>query len=373
MTIRGLVQVNEGDTLGAVRDILRTLLDQKVVDALLVPIQGPGHAVMPALVRNSTRLDHADPLAPVMAFNSARLVSMLTRENPQAKIGVVLRSCEIRALIELAKFNQAKLDQVVIVGVDCFGTYAVPEYANAVNQTPDLAARVLAEAAQGSQTALPLRSACAMCERPTAEHADISIGFIGVDNARVLVVEMRDDLAAQLAYAPDPTVPAARESALASIIQARTAKRDADLKAFHDRMRAEGGMASYFADCLECTNCMNACPICYCKECFFRTSNAEHAPRELLNTAGRLGAINMPPDALLFQLTRLNHMATSCVGCGMCEAACPHDIPLTAMFRSVGARVQRIFEYEPGRSVNEKPPFMEFKRDELLGIGEESK
>ncbi len=371
MTIRGLVQVDEGNALGAVRDVLRSLLDKKVVDALLVPIQGPGKSVMPALVRSSTRLDHADPLAPVMAFNSARLVSMLTRDNPQAKIGVVLRSCEIRALIELVKFNQAKLDNVVIVGVDCFGTYAVPEYASALKQTPDLAAQMLARAAQGQAADLPVRSACAMCEHPTAEHADISIGFIGVDNAKALVVEMRDDLAAQLAYAPDPAVPASRESVVASVAQARAAKRDAELQAFHDRMRTDGGMAGYFADCLECTNCMNACPICYCKECFFRTANAERAPRELLASAGRQGAINMPPDALLFQMTRLNHMATSCVGCGMCEAACPHDIPLTAMFRAVGARVQKLFEYEPGRNVSEKPPFMEFKRDELLEIGEE--
>ncbi len=371
MTIRGLVQVNDGDTLGAVRGLLRNLLDHKVVDALLVPIQGANNSVMPALVRSSTRLDRADPLAPVMAFNSARLVSMLTRDNPNAKIGVVLRSCEIRALIELVKFNQAKLDNVVIVGVDCFGTYAVPEYASALKQTPNLAAQMLAEAAQGSHSGLPLRTACAMCERPTAEHADISIGFIGVDNAKTLVVEMRDDIAAQLSYVPEPTVPASRESVVANLVQARAAKRDAELKAFHDRMRADGGMGSYFANCLECANCMNACPICYCKECFFRSSNAEHASRELVNTAGRLGAINMPPDALLFQMTRLNHMATSCVGCGMCEAACPHDIPLTAMFRSVGARVQKIFDYEPGRNVSEKPPFMEFKRDELLEIGEE--
>jgi hypothetical protein len=43
---------------------------------------------------------------------------------------------------------------------------------------------------------------------------------------------------------------------------------------------------------------------------------------------------------------------------------------LTALFRAVGARTQKIFEYEPGRDLNAKPPFMEFRRDELLNIGE---
>lgn len=370
MTIRGLWQVNNGDTLGAVRDLLRALLDKKIVDALLVPLEGACGSVMPALVKNVMRLDHANQFAPVMAFNSARLVSMLTRDGAGQKIGAVLRSCEIRALIELVKFNQAKMDALVVIGVDCFGTYAVPEYANTLRESPDLLQQVLTRARIGDLDAFTFRNACAMCEHPTPSHADIAIGFIGVDNAKALVVEMRDDLAQQMEMRADTAYDEARARVLANLVAARTTRRDATLTHFREEMRSNGGMASYFANCMECTNCMNACPICYCKECFFRTANAEHAPCELLRSAERQGTIPMPPDALLFQLTRLNHMATSCVGCGMCEAACPHDIPLTAMFRAVGARVQRIFDYEPGRDIAEKPPFMTFKQDELLELGE---
>ncbi len=370
MTTRGLLQVKDGNTLEAVRDLLRSLLDRKIVDALLVPIQGVNHSVMPALVRSSTRLDRADPLAPVMAFNGARLVSMLTRENPNAQIGVVLRSCEIRALIELVKFNQASLDHVTIIGVDCVGTLSVPDHAGALKQSPDLEAQILGRAKEGLADDFAFRSACAMCERPAPSHADIAIGFIGVDNDKALVVEMKDEIAAALGVPSDANAGDARDKALAGLAARRTAQRDAELNRFHEQLRASGGMASYFANCLECTNCMNACPICYCKECFFRTANAEHAPSELLRLAERQGAVNVPSDALLFQLTRLNHMATSCVGCGMCESACPHDIPLTVMFRAVGARVQKRFDYEPGRDVGDKPPFMDFKRDELLEIGE---
>jgi len=377
MTTRGLWQVNNGDTLGAVREVLRSLLDKKIVGALLVPVEGARHSVMPALVKNATRLDHANPFAPVMAFNSARLVSMLTRDASSpalpgggAKVGVVLRSCEIRALIELVKFNQAKLDNAIIIGVDCFGTYSLPEYVNALKQTPDLVSQMLEHARIGDVDAYPFRPACAMCEHPTPSHADIAIGFIGIDSAKALAVEMRDDIAGQMGLQVNAAGADSRNSVLANLVAMRTTARDAEIENFRRQMRSNGGMASYFADCLECTNCMNACPICYCKECFFRSANAEHAPRELFRSAERQGALTMPPDALLFQITRLNHMATSCVGCGMCEAACPHDIPLTAMFRAVGARVQKEFDYVPGRDVNEKPPFMEFKRDELEKIGE---
>lgn len=370
MTTRGFLPVTNGDALGATRDFLRALFDRQIVDALLVSVEGARNAIMPALVKNPTRLDRANPFAPVMPFNSARLVSMLTRESADVRLGIVLRSCEIRALIELVKFNQAKLDHAIIIGVDCIGTVPIPTYTQTRDQTPDWLAQVFSAGKHGDAGAMPLRAACAMCEQPTPAHADIALGFIGVDSARALVVELRDDLAAQLGVRADAADAEARAAILANLIAARTATRDAALQNFRAQMKSPDGFASYFAACLECTNCMNACPICYCKECFFRTANAEHAPRELLRAAERHGAVTLPPDALLFQMTRLNHMATSCVGCGMCEDACPHGIPLTAMFRAVGARTQKIFDYEPGRDVNAKPPFMEFRRDELQHIGE---
>src|SRR5512142_2903534 len=279
MTIRGLWPVNAGNTLGAVRDLFRTLLDQNIVDALLVPVQGANGSIMPALVKNPTRLDQADPFAPVMAFNSARLVSMLARDGAGTKLGVVLRSCEIRAVVELVKFNQVKLDHVLVIGVDCFGTSTVPDYKPA----PDLFAR----AREGSEDGVAIRSACVMCERPTPTNSAISIGFIGVDGSKALVVEMQDEIAAQLGVQPDESMSDTRAAVLTELVNRRTARRDTAFKRFHDDMQANGGMAAYFANCLECTNCMNACPICYCKECFFRTANAEHAASELMHTAKR--------------------------------------------------------------------------------------
>ena len=58
-------------------------------------------------------------------------------------------------------------------------------------------------------------------------------------------------------------------------------------------------------------------------------------------------------------------MVSSCVGCGMCESACPSDLPLTLMFRAVGEKVQELFGYLPGGSLEEELPVATFKEDEF--------
>ena len=77
----------------------------------------------------------------------------------------------------------------------------------------------------------------------------------------------------------------------------------------------------------------------------------------------------MPTDSLLFHLTRLNHMVMSCVGCGLCQEACPNDIPVFRIFRMVGEQVQETFDYVPGRSLEEELPLSVFREDELSEVG----
>ena len=90
-----------------------------------------------------------------------------------------------------------------------------------------------------------------------------------------------------------------------------------------------------------------------------------------MNWAQRKGAFRLPADTMLFQLTRLNHMVLSCVGCGLCTDACPADLPVGRVFRAIGQTTQEVFEYEPGQSVEEPLPLITFKEDEWSEVGEE--
>ena len=76
----------------------------------------------------------------------------------------------------------------------------------------------------------------------------------------------------------------------------------------------------------------------------------------------------MPTDTVFYHLTRLAHMSTACVGCGQCSNACPNDIPVMELFRTVAHRTQKASTTRPGRSLDEKPPLSEFREDEFQEV-----
>ena len=349
---------------------LKDLLSRQVVDAVYVPLRTAGGGIAPALVRRPDLLDDADPLAPVMLINGARAVSALTMGAAPERIAAVLRPCEIRALIELVKLKQASLEHLTIIGLDCAGTYEVGDYARLAQAGGDPALRLLAEAAQGhiaAQDGYALRPACRMCEHPVSGNAQITVGFIGVDG---LMIEV-DEATAQKLEPSWPRIPAGdlafRQDIVQRLAAERAEQRDRAMAAFAQQVNSPAALAAYFDTCQRCHNCMVACPICYCKECLFRTPAMDHDAARYLRLADRKGAARLPADTVLFHLTRLNHMSTSCVGCGLCESACPSDIPLTILFRTVAAQTQALFDYTPGRRLDDEIPLMTFREAELEG------
>lgn len=84
----------------------------------------------------------------------------------------------------------------------------------------------------------------------------------------------------------------------------------------------------------------------------------------------RKGGFRLPPDTVLYQLGRLNHMSFSCVGCGLCTEVCPAGIPVSAIFMRTGEETAKLFDYLPGRNVDEPVPVTVYKEEELSTLGE---
>ncbi len=368
----GLIPTQNNDLLAGIRGFFRQLMEAGIVEALYVPIEMESGAIMPALVTDPAYLERANPFAPAMPINAARAVAELTGKHAPAQIGVVLRPCELRALMELIKLQQSNLEEVVLIGVDCPGTYEWVEY-NRIRQDggPSLE-KYLSAASHGEALASPsLRTACQMCTQPIPEHVDIRLHIFGADLSQGIPITVEEEIASLLELAPvaEPAVDG-RQAVIDRVISQRDQARQMEFAAMRQRLEAKEGFADIFAACIRCHNCSTACPICYCKTCLFCTASFDHTPEHYLTTARRKGAMRLLGDTLLFHLTRLNHMSLSCVSCGMCTSACPADIPVGLVFSVIGADVQAAFEYKPGRDLSDPLPLVTFQADEWEEVGE---
>jgi len=354
----------EGHINQAIADVLGKLLDKGVVSAVLVPCQQPHRkAVMQTLVRDPEALAHIDPFAPVVPTNSARLVATLTHHN-DAPVAAVVRSCEVRAFLELVKLHQGCADNLLIIGIDCYGRYEDKDYFALTAHQEDLTTRFLMSMASGAGGSdgvvlgAPLANACRMCEYPVAEPVDIRLCAIGTDVTQQVWFEWVSEKGLRametLALPSQEQGPQARESAIAKLRKERMAHRDAELAAFRSKTDTMTGLADVVAACINCYNCRVACPACYCKECVFVTDTFRHDGEQVMRWAFHRGHLKMPTDTVFFHVTRMLHMSTLCVGCGQCSSACPNDIPVMELFRSVAERTQARFAYVPGSLLTRK-------------------
>ncbi len=385
--------------------------------------------VVQTLVRDPDKLDAVNPLAPIFGVNSARIVAKMcidqmlgpvsgqavseqpteekeaeppeaedsaseqkqeqTPEQEQGKseeqapaeaqsatedqpaaaeeqsapapIAVVLRPCEIRALIELVKLQQARLDPFLVIGVDCWGTYSVKEYAAKVTQGPQdssVTADFLNQVTAGNFPE-ELRGACRACQYPVPTYADLAIQLIGDDINQQIRLEAQSEKGKEIFNALGFEVTPESKERKSAVEKLKEAKKQLAGQDKDDFLEMISSL------CINCHNCRAVCPICYCKQCVFDGKIFEYPLEKYLNWSGKKGFLPVPPDKLLFHLTRMSHVATSCVACGQCEAACPSGIPLGRIFQRISTAAQEALGYEAGRSLDDDLPLTTFRENEL--------
>jgi formate dehydrogenase subunit beta len=376
MATTAKINVTDGNLLASMQKLFQSILGVEEIGAILVPQRLPmKNMVMPALVTDPKQLEGADPLAPAFPMNAAKIASRLTRKSMGGKVAAVLRPCEIRAFIELVKLKQGRMENVVLVGIDCLGTYNNKDYFQFVgDNVTESTARFYQNVLSGKGGAVEevdISSTCKACEHFVPGAADIAVGLLGVDTSDHLLVQAQtpvgEDLLKRLKLS-GAQEPAGRSKAVNALIAEKTAYRD---KMFNETAEVTNSLeklTTYLANCINCYNCRVACPVCYCKECVFVTDVFDHEPFQYLRWASRKGVLKMPTDTVFYHITRMAHMSTACIGCGQCSNACPNDIAVMELFRTVSSGTQQAFEYQPGRSIEDDPPLSVFREDELTDI-----
>ncbi len=105
--------------------------------------------------------------------------------------------------------------------------------------------------------------------------------------------------------------------------------------------------------CNLCYACRNACPLCYCNNCFADRT----MPRWFNQTA-------QPQDIQFYQVMRTFHLAGRCVGCGACSRACPQGIDLRSLLDKLRLDVLELYAYEAGADPTARPPLTTYREDD---------
>jgi formate dehydrogenase subunit beta len=349
----------------------KKLMETGVTDALLAPMAQPKRGVMQTLVTDAAHVGNVDPFAPVVPVNGAKLASSITATPSGRKVAMVLRSCEVRALVELGKLNLAEFEDTLLIGMDCLGRYENLDFLGL--QAKQFTAEAFLEKALAGTTetdGCDVCGACKICEFPVPDNVDLRLCVIGT-GADTLYVESltpKGDKALETAGLAAGQAPGGRDAAVKQIVKQRIDARDTEFAQYRETTHTFDALEDRLAACINCYNCRVACPVCYCKECVFVTDTFRHNSDQYMGWADTFGALKMPTDTLFYHLTRMSHMSLFCVGCGQCTSACPNSIDLMPIFRTAGQKTQSRFNYQAGRSHDEKQPLTVFENDELVEV-----
>jgi ferredoxin len=102
--------------------------------------------------------------------------------------------------------------------------------------------------------------------------------------------------------------------------------------------------------CIRCYACREACPMCYCTECFVDCSTPKWLEKSLT-----------PSDLQFYHIVRAYHQTGRCTGCGACERACPMDIRLTYLTQKLNLDVKELFRFEAGVDSEALPPLATYE------------
>lgn len=269
------------------------------------------------------------------------------------KVGAFARPCDVRALIELHKRRQVNLDNITLIGIEEHGRLDGKLLKKLVKDkkldmttlrgvtvregkvSMDLGGKVETFPFDGS---IDIGRNCANCSSKCAVNVDVSVSMIGDDTivtARTVkgldVLKQAGELLEFTPAGADPSTPLKAMEARGKEKQLK------EIEAFRALPQADKMAA--LGKCTMCAMCIRACPVCFCVDCILQKKRKEKKI-----------------DQYTYQLTRIAHIADTCVQCGRCDAICPANLPLNVYFNDIAMKLESKFGYVAGRSLDDVPP-----------------
>jgi formate dehydrogenase (coenzyme F420) beta subunit len=316
-----------GDPQGAVVSLLGKVWQRAAIDRMLAPTRNlePG-GVEPTWLTSTDALTQVDLFAPLMKRSAARELATRPAAGGQWT-AAVLRPCESRAVSDLARREKLPRDRLLTIAFDCLSTMSEEDYLEREAREGS-ADRMIDEAQQfarqGGILAYRNRRACQACPHPTPGDADLVIGLIGLPVRKAILLVARDEATAQrlgLAEIADgPASDTLVESRIATAAQIVARNRRA-AERFIQILSSElpsdiDELIAFFDQCEPCQHCLDSCAI----------------------YDGELVALS---ERELGRAARVGRWLAACVGCGMCEQACPRNLPLTALHDRLASLVRQ--------------------------------
>lgn len=238
------------------------------------------------------------------------------------KVGVLVKGCDSRSLIELLKLNQIKRENVYIMGVPCTGIVDPKKIAAHVN--PSTITSIY-------------------------EDEEGNIVLAGANDGADKVCARDDLLYDKCLFCSYPN-PLVYDELVADEVQARTFELDekfADVETM-EMQEPDERLAFWneeLSKCIRCYACKNVCPMCFCNECLWDKRDPQWVTKYPNES-----------DNFTFHMIRFYHMIGRCTGCMECERVCPVDIPLGKIFKKIEKDCLELFEYQAGIDIEAVPP-----------------
>lgn len=239
------------------------------------------------------------------------------------KIGILTKGCDGRSMVGLIKEHQLPRENLYIIGVPCEGMMDIGKVRNNI-------------------------------EIVAAREKNGKVRVIDEDKKEIEF--KKEELLADVCMSCRYTAPAIYDILIGEEKrETKEEERTTTIEEFEKKSLEERW--KYFEEqvskCIRCYACRQACPNCYCKECFAEQTKPKW-----------IGITDNISDIMFYQIGRIFHQAGRCVDCGACVRACPIGIDLRIFTGKLIKDVKDFFGYEAGISLEETPPLATFELDD---------